>query len=140
MIGAKESTTYTEEGGATPRYVYYVAAALSFAAQLIHLWVLPEHYLMWNTAGLFFLLVAACQGALAVSLLFGPGKWTVRLGLLLNLFVIFIWAFTRTVGIPAWIGAFIREPVGPLDLAATTAELALVVLLLKLRQDRKKSL
>ena len=116
----------------------YPAAGLSFLAQLIHLWALPEHYLMWDTAGYFFLFVATCQGALGVSLLFGPGRWTLRLGILLNLFVVFVWAFTRTVGIPAWVGVFMREPVGVLDLSATAAEIALVVLLVRLRRDLRK--
>lgn len=134
-MDVRKDTTYTtKEGGLTPRYAY-VAAALAFLAQLIHLWVLPEHYLTWDTAGYFFLIVAACQGFLGVSLLFGAGRWTLRFGILLNLFVIFVWGFTRTVGIPAWIGSFMREPVGALDLAATTAEVALVVLLAKLRRD-----
>ena len=35
-------------------------------------------------------LIAACKGLLAVSLLFGPGRWTVRFGFLLNLFVVFV--------------------------------------------------
>jgi hypothetical protein len=127
-MGVQENITHTGEGKVTLRYL---AAALSFLAQLIHLWVLPEHYLMWNTAGYLFLFVAACQGVLGVSLLFGPGRWTLRLGISLNLFVVFVWAFTRIVGIPSWI-AFMQEPVGVLDLAATTAEVALVVLLVKL--------
>ena len=134
-MGVPKGTTYTTKaGGLAPRYAY-VAAALSFLAQSIHLWVLPEHYLTWDTAGYFFLIVAACQGALGVSLLFGAGRWTLRLGIALNLLVVFVWAFTRTVGIPAWIGSFMREPVGTLDLAATTAEVALVVLLVKLGRD-----
>jgi hypothetical protein len=134
-MGARQDATYTtQEGGLTRRYAY-MAAALSFLAQSIHLWVLPEHYLMWDTAGYFFLFVAACQGALGVSLLFGAGRWTLRLGIILNLLVIFVWAFTRTVGIPAWVGAFMREPVGALDLAATVVEVVLVLLLAKLKRD-----
>jgi hypothetical protein len=132
-MDARKETTYTGDSSLTRQYAY-VAAALSFLAYGIHLWVLSEQYLEWNTAGYFFLFVAACQGALGVSLLFGPGRWTLRLGILLNLLVVFVWAFTRTVGIPAWI-AFMREPVGALDLTATAAEVVLVILLVNLRRD-----
>ncbi len=44
--------------------------------------------------GIFFLLVAMGQGLLAVSLLFGPARRTLRFGILLNLFVVFVWVFT----------------------------------------------
>jgi len=134
--GGLPEITKVERGNVRLRYP---AAGLSFLAQLIHLWVLPEHYLMWDTAGYFFLVVAACQGTLGVSLLFGPGRWMLRLGIFLNLFVVFVWAFTRTVGIPAWVGAFMREPVGVLDLSATIAEVALLVLLVKLKRDLVRS-
>jgi hypothetical protein len=112
----------------------YVTAALALGAQLIHLWVLPEQYAIWGGRGIFFMAVAACQGALAVSLMFGPGRRTLTWGILLNLFVVFVWAFTRVVGLPAWT-VLKPLPVGALDLTATAAELALVVLLVRVRRD-----
>ncbi len=110
------------------------AAALAFTSELIHLWVLPEQYAIWGGRGIFFLAVAACQGALAVSLMFGPGRRTLTWGILLNLFVVFVWAFTRLVSVPE-LFAPVRLPVGGLDLAATAAEVALVVLLVRLRRS-----
>jgi hypothetical protein len=111
----------------------YAAAALAFISELIHLWVLPEQYAIWVGRGVFFFVVAACQGALAASLLFGPGRKTFTWGVLLNLFVVFVWGFTRVLGLPAWT-ALMPLPVGALDLTATTTELALVVLLVRLRR------
>jgi uncharacterized membrane protein len=73
------------------------------------------------------------QGLLGVSLLFGPGRWTLRFGILLNLFVVFVWSFMRVVSVPQ-LFAPIRMPVAGLDLAATAVEVALVVLLLRLRR------
>jgi hypothetical protein len=84
--------------------------------------------------GLFFLLVAISQGVLAVNLLFDPGRWTLRFGILLNLFVVFVWAFTRVVSVPE-LFAPVRLPVGGLDLVATAAEVALVILLMRLRRS-----
>jgi hypothetical protein len=110
-----------------------VAAALAFVSELIHLWVLPEQYAVWMGRGIFFFVVAACQGALAGSLLFGPGRKALTLGIVLNLFVVFIWAFTRVAGLPAWT-VLMPLRVGALDLTATAAELALVVLLVRVRR------
>ena len=69
-----------------------------------------------------------------MSLLFGPGRWTLRLGILLNLFVVFVWAFTRVVSVPE-LFAPVWLPVGGLDLVATAAEVALVILLVRLRRS-----
>ena len=85
-----KSMSYPQRGGAALRYP---AASLAFASELIHLWVLPGQFVAAMLPGLFFLLVAACQVLLAVSLLFGPRRWTLRFGILLNLFVNFGLAF-----------------------------------------------
>ncbi len=124
------NTAYAERGGAALRYP---AAGLALVSELIHLWVLPDQFVVAMLPGIFFLLVATCQGLLAVSLLFGPGRWTLRFGILLNLFVVFVWSFTRVVSVPE-LFAPIRMPVGGLDLAATAAEVTLVVLLVRLRR------
>ncbi len=112
----------------------YAAASLAFASELIHLWVLPGQFVVSLLPALFFLMVAFCQGLLGVSLLFGPGRWTLRFGILLNLFVVSVWLLTRLVSVPELFQP-IRLPVGGLDLAATTAEVALAVLLVGLRRQ-----
>ena len=127
-MGVMKTMAYPERGGAKLRYA---AASLAFASESIHLWVLPGQFVVAMLPGLFFLLVAACQGLLAVSLLLNPGRWTLRLGTLLNLFVVFVWAFTRVVSVPELL-APVRLPVGGLDLAATASEVTLVVLLMML--------
>jgi hypothetical protein len=76
------------------------AAALSFASQLIHLWVLPGAFVARPLTASFVLLAVVCQGLLGVSLLFGPGRWVVRFGLLLNATIVFAWAVTRGAGFP----------------------------------------
>jgi hypothetical protein len=119
---------YPERGGTALRYP---AAGLALVSELIHLWVLPGQFVVAMLPGIFFLLVAACQGLLAASLLFGPGRRTLRFGILLNLFVVFVWAFTRVVSIPE-LFAPVRLPVEGLDLVATAAEVALVILLMRL--------
>jgi hypothetical protein len=119
---------YPVRGGTALRYP---AAGLALVSELIHRWVLPGQFVVAMLPGIFFLLVAACQGLLAASLLFGPGRRTLRFGILLNLFVVFVWAFTRVVSVPE-LFAPVRLPVEGLDLVATAAEVALVILLMRL--------
>ena len=126
-----KSIAYPQRAGAALRYQ---AAALAFVSELIHLWVLPGQFVVAMLPAIFFFLVSVGQGLLAVSLLFDPGRWTLRFGILLNLFVVFVWAFTRVVSVPE-LFAPVRLPVGGLDLAATAAEVALVVLLVRLSRS-----
>lgn len=122
--------TYPEQNGAALRYL---AAALAFASELIHLWVLPGQLVAAMLPGIFFFLVAIGQGLLVVNLMLDPGRWTLRFGILLNLLVVFVWVFTRVVSVPE-LFAPVRMPVEGLDLVATAAEVALVVLLVRLRR------
>jgi hypothetical protein len=128
----------TKDVGARARF----AAALAFASQLLHLWVLPEAYLARPLTGSFILLAAVGQGMLGASLLFGPGRWTIRFGLLLNATIVLSWAATRVAGFPALFG-FARLPVEPVGLVATLIEIALLVLVLKigrgLKTERKEA-
>jgi hypothetical protein len=119
-----KSMSYPERGGVALRY----AAALAFVSELIHLWVLPGQLVVAMLPGIFFLLVAMGEGLLAVSLLFGPGRRTVRFGILLNLFVVFVWVFTRVVSVPELL-APVRLPVDGLGAVATVVEVALLMLL-----------
>jgi hypothetical protein len=115
----------------------YAAAALAFASQLAYLWSLPGEFVIRPLVGAFVLLAATFQGLLAVSLLFGPGRWMLRFGILLNATIAFVWVVTRFWGFPAAVG-FTRLPVEPLGLAATAGELALIVLLVRLRKNQNK--
>jgi hypothetical protein len=118
-----------------------VAAALAFVSQLVHLWILPGEFAARPLVGALVFLAAVCEGLLAASLLLGPGRWAVRLGILLNATIVFVWIVTRFWGFPAAVG-FARLPVELLGLAATVAEVALIVLLVGIgrhaKKDRKK--
>jgi hypothetical protein len=82
-------------------------------------------------------LAAVCEGLLAASLLLGPGRWAVRLGIVLNATIVFVWIVTRFWGFPAAVG-FALLPVEPLGLAATVAQVALIVLLAGIGRHAKK--
>lgn len=114
----------------------YPAAALAFTSQLIHLWLLLGEFVVRPLSGSCILLVAICQGLLAVSILFGTGRWMVRFGILINTCVVLAWIVTRFLGFPALLG-FARLPVEPLNLIATVSEIMLIVLLFGIGRDLK---
>jgi hypothetical protein len=125
-----KSIAYPERGGVALRY----PAALAFVSELTHLWVLPGQLVVAMVPGMFFLLVAMGQGLLAVSLLLSPGRRTVRFGIVLNLFVVFVWVFTRVVSVPE-LFAPVRLPVDGLGAVATVVEVALLILLVMVKQQ-----
>jgi hypothetical protein len=131
MLGAARDMHYARGSASALRCV---AAALAFASELIHLWVVPGQLVAAMLPGAFFLLVAVCQGFLSASLLFGAGKWTLRLGILLNVSVVLVWTLTCLVSVPE-IFEPLRLPVDGLGAVATAAEVALLVLLFKLRRS-----
>ena len=119
----------------------YLAAALAFVSEGIHLWVLPGQLAAAMPPGIFFFLVAVGQGLLGACLLFGGGRWTARFGILLNVFVVLVWLLTRAVSIPQLFEP-IKLPVEGLGAAATLIEVALVASLIGLGRSlhRKKKL
>jgi hypothetical protein len=119
--------------GKTTANLRYAAATLAFFSQGIHLVVLPGQLVAAMLPALFFLLVAVGQGFLGASLLFGAGRWTLRLGILINLSVVTVWLFTRFVRLPELFEP-VRLPVEGLGFAATLVEVFLVVVLVKLRR------
>jgi len=111
----------------------YLGAALSLVAALIHFWVVPEHFEEWWGYGMFFLISAIAQALYSVILPLYPRQPLLALGIAGNLLIILIWVTSRTMGIPLFgPHAGEVEEVGGLDLAATLAELLLVLVLLGL--------
>ena len=116
--------------GQRSRIVLYAAALLSWAAALIHLLAMPEHFEEWWGYGAFFLVAATFQALYGLFLLRRPELWVFLLGIVVNLGIVVLWLVTRTAGIP-FFGPHAGEveAVGVLDVAATAAELALVIVL-----------
>jgi hypothetical protein len=110
-----------------------VAVVLSAYASLIHNWVLPEHYQEWWGYGLFFLASAVGQAFYAGLLLVWPRGWIFRVGIAANSAILVLYAVTRTLGVPVFgPHAGLVEPIGVPDLASAIAELALIVVLVRL--------
>ncbi|MGH3146488.1 MAG: multicopper oxidase domain-containing protein, partial [Rubrobacter sp.] len=112
------------------RMTLYLAVALTVVAASVHAWAVPEHSEEWWGYGVFFLLVAVAQGVYGPALLWWPRHPVLLAGVGGNLAVIGLYLVTRTVGVP-FLGphAGAVEEVGPMDLVATLAEVALVVAL-----------
>ncbi len=110
----------------------YAAAGLSFAAALIHLWAMPEHFEEWWGYGTFFVAVAAVQGAFGVALLRRPTQPLLLAGIWANAAIVVLYVVTRTRGIPIGPHDGTVEDAGILDMSATVAEIGLVVALVTL--------
>lgn len=103
------------------------AAVASIGAAVVHLVVIPEHFHEAAVYGAFFVVAAVCQ-------LGGAGLLVARRSRLLallvaagNALIVVLWILTRVVGIPLGPEAGVVEPVGGLDVLATTSELVIVV-------------
>ena len=64
----------------------------------------------------------------AVWVLFAPSQRMVEVGVLGNLGIVALWAWTRLVGIPLGIAGGLRQRIGPWDLACTLLEVGAVLL------------
>jgi hypothetical protein len=102
-----------------------LAAIGLLASGAIHLSVLPDHWRQAWFIGLFFLVAAGCQVAAAGLLLTHPTRRLVLAVVVGSLAVVAMWGWSRLVGVPFTGNP--PEPVGVLDVLATTAELATVV-------------
>ncbi len=130
---------------APTRRLVLVAGSLSAIAGLLHLAVAPEHFEEWWGYGAFFVVCFVAQAANGAILLWEgysprprpawwPSGWRFMLacGLVGNVLLLALWAYTRFVGVPAGPMAGEKEEIGLMDLFTKTVELGLVVALLGL--------
>lgn len=104
------------------------------AAASIHLAVAPEHFAASVLLGVFFLLLGVVQCGYAVAVVVRTSRGLLVLGLVINVSVVLLWAYSRAVAVPLGLGP--REPVGAADLLATTLEVGAAVLTwIALRSD-----
>lgn len=114
-------------------FAVHAAVMLSWWAGLIHAVAIQEHLRVWWGYGAFFIGTALFQICYGVILLRWRPRWLLLAGFGANLLVIALYVVTRTAGIP-WLGphAGLQEQPAVLDMAATAAELALIVVLVVL--------
>lgn len=103
--------------------------ALGWAAvATTHLAVIREHFGESALLGTFFLGLSLAQYSYAIAMLLRATRRLLIVGMIANLSVVLLWAYTRVVAIPFGLGS--REPVGSVDLAATGLEVGTVALTL----------
>ncbi len=128
------------------------AAALSFVAAGIHLWVVPAHLAQWWAFAAFFVAVAVGQLLTVPVVLRWPHPRLLLAGIAGNVGVVLVWVVSRTAGLPigppvldmtggradpalGGYGAHAAhqvEAVGVLDFTSTVLELVVVVALVSL--------
>ena len=102
-------------------------AALSFAAGVIHLVMVPQHAQEALRVGLAFAVVGWFQIGFGVAVVVKPTRTWVRVGLLANVVFVATWALSRTVGLPDWTGDGGVEKTASVDALCVGFEVAIVV-------------
>jgi hypothetical protein len=107
----------------------YTASIFSMLAGIIHLIVMPEHFVEWAAYGVFFLVAAACQLIFGFLLFFQRpvSRELLWAGIIGNLAIIFLWLYTRTVGVPFGPMAGETEPFGSLDTISKISEMVTII-------------
>ena len=103
------------------------AALLSAGAAAIHASVAGPHFEEGAVYGLLFVATALFQAGWAALVLAAPSVRLLGAGVVVNAGVIGAWAVSRTFGLPYGAEPWTDEPVAPLDLAATSFELGIIV-------------
>jgi hypothetical protein len=114
------------------------AAALSLAVAWVHLAYVASHLRQWWAYGAFFLAAGVGQALFAPLVLRRPAPWVAAIGIAGNLAIVGMYVLSRTTGPPLGPHAHVPEPAGPIDLATTGAEIALVGVLLTLLGARSR--
>src|SRR4051794_13683376 len=125
--------------GAAPRLAApAVAAVLSLLAAWVHFAYAASHLRQWWAYGAFFLAAGVGQALFAPLVLRRPGPSVAAIGIAGNLAIVAMYVVSRTAGPPLGPHAHVPEAAGPIDLATTGAEIALVGVLLTLLGTRSR--
>jgi hypothetical protein len=108
------------------------AAVCSVLAGVVHAAVAPEHLAVSPLYGAFFTQAAGAQLAWAALAVLRPRRWVLTAGILGNVGLVALWAWTRAVAVPWGPYAGLRESVGIPDVLTAVLEVALVGCCLRL--------
>jgi hypothetical protein len=117
-------------------------AALTGAAGVVHLVMVPQHAQDSTLDGVLFLLAGWAQLGLAVALLAWPRKVVLQATVVVNLASVIAWTVSRTAGLPWGAHSGTKEAAGTVDQITTLFEAAavLVALAALIRPDLLRSL
>jgi len=102
-------------------------AALSFAAGVIHLVMVPQHAQEALRTGLAFAVVGWFQIAFGVAVVARPTRTWIRIGILANVVFVLTWVLSRSIGLPDWTGDGGIEKTASVDALCVGFEIAVIV-------------
>jgi len=110
----------------------WIAGSLSLVAGAIHFAFAPDHMFEDWRPGWFFLALGWFQLVWAVVVITKPSRTALLAGIAASAGTMTVWAFSRTVGLPASFGVVGVEPVGLADELSTILEGLIILLSLML--------
>jgi hypothetical protein len=105
-------------------------AALTAAAGVVHLVMVPQHAQESTLDGIMFLLAGWAQLGLAVALLAWPRRVVLQATAVVNLACVVAWTVSRTTGLPWGAHPGVKEAAGTVDQITTLFEALAVVVAL----------
>jgi len=126
---ATRPTPHTSVAGpATDEDLLLMAAALSWAAAIIHGVVTPAHFGEWWVFGVLFVIVGTFQALWGARVYVAPRRGLLLAGAVVNVGVAAVWAISRITGLPAGPEPWQPEAVGFIDVMATLDELIIAAI------------
>jgi hypothetical protein len=113
--------------GTLPDWLF-IACGLSWGAGMIHVSAAIDHASESGLYTLFFALLAPVQLAWGFLMCRSSSRRVLLAGCALSLIVVFVWAMSRTTGVPIGPQPWRPESVGLTDSLATADELMIVLL------------
>lgn len=108
------------------RTAQILLASLAWATSIIHVIAAAHHYEEWVLYGVFFTVLAPAQAIWGGLVFQHPdNRRIIAIGAIVNLGVAFVWAMSRTTGIPIGPTPWQPETAGWHDVMATLNELAM---------------
>ena len=104
-----------------------ILAALLVGAGVIHLVMVPSHMQASSLDGWSFAIAGWVQLLLAIGVIVKPGRWLLAATIGVNVALVALWVWSRTIGLPVGGHAGIAEEVGGVDLFAVALEAAAVL-------------
>ena len=104
-----------------------LVAACAFGAAAIHFGFAPDHFGESRFHGAFFFLAGWAQLAFGLAVILRPSRAVLRIGILLNVAIVVLWAASRIAGMPFGDDPWVAEAVTFPDTLATVLEVLAVV-------------
>ena len=103
-----------------------VAVACLLGAQFLHWHVIDQHAQEWRASGVFFFVLALCEGALAILVVARLRPSVAAAAIVISVVPVMIWAWDRTLGLPFGPTRGVRGTIGRSDVMSVVFELVTI--------------